>query len=628
VAYNFSQLNDKEFEVLVNDLLSANFNTHIERFKDGKDGGIDGRFFSSDGGEVIIQIKHYLKSGVSGLLASLRKEVVKVNKLKPKRYIIATSLPLNPNDKEKIKATFPTYIKNSQDVFGQGDLNDILSKNSDIEEKHFKLWITSTTVLRNILNNAIKGRSKSELESISEKSYKYVPTDNHRKALNVLDKNNIIIISGEPGIGKTTLAENVALFFASKDYEFIDIQENISEAEDVFAREKKQLFYFDDFLGSNYFEAIENKKDSHISKFIERVKKDKTKKFILTSRTNILNSGVLHSTILESRNIKKDEFLITIDELSNLEKAKILYNHIWFSQLQEGFIEVIYSRKKYHQIIKHKNFNPRLIEFITDTHRIPERASEYWSFIDNLLNNPKDVWGNAFKVQSNEFIRSVVLLTVFNGSRITEGDLRRGYDKFLSIESITNPSNTAKDFNTSIRLATKFFLNRNKRNSDVEYTLFNPSIAGYILAEYSNGTPKLISIYKSLYSVSSLRTLLDLEKNESISLEQRNDVLNVLFNAAFDGEHGYDYCLFLSHIFIGDNRTLAKISAFLKDVISTPQPIKEFSRFIELIDKTNIDFQRDFSFLLKLFQYRCLDFDELQDLFGFINKHKIEDKDS
>jgi len=67
--YTFETLNDKEFEVLTVDLLSKEFNTHIERFKSGRDGGIDGRFFegSVENGVVIIQCKHWLKSGIVSL---------------------------------------------------------------------------------------------------------------------------------------------------------------------------------------------------------------------------------------------------------------------------------------------------------------------------------------------------------------------------------------------------------------------------------------------------------------------------------------------------------------------------------------------------------------------------------
>lgn len=57
--YDFSQLNDKEFEILAVDLLGVYIDKRIERFKPGKDGGVDGRFFSVDNKEIIIQCKHY-----------------------------------------------------------------------------------------------------------------------------------------------------------------------------------------------------------------------------------------------------------------------------------------------------------------------------------------------------------------------------------------------------------------------------------------------------------------------------------------------------------------------------------------------------------------------------------------
>ncbi|MDQ6961579.1 MAG: restriction endonuclease, partial [Mariprofundaceae bacterium] len=216
--YDFSQLNDKEFEVLVNDLLSAFLDTRIERFRPGRDGGIDGRFFSDEGKQVIVQTKHYLNSGLSKLISTLKNEKAKVSKLNPSRYLVVTSLSLSPKNKQDIMSIFSPYITSEADIFGQEDLNDILAKNKQIEEKHFKLWISSTTVLQRLFNNAIKGRSQFEIENIKKKSAKYVQTSNHQKALDILEKKHDIIISGEPGIGKTTLAENLCLFYVSKGY--------------------------------------------------------------------------------------------------------------------------------------------------------------------------------------------------------------------------------------------------------------------------------------------------------------------------------------------------------------------------------------------------------------------------
>ena len=70
IDYDFSTLNDKEFENLSIDLISKDKDKRFERFKAGKDGGIDGRFYHNNGSQEVVQCKHYLKTGFSGLIAS------------------------------------------------------------------------------------------------------------------------------------------------------------------------------------------------------------------------------------------------------------------------------------------------------------------------------------------------------------------------------------------------------------------------------------------------------------------------------------------------------------------------------------------------------------------------------
>ena len=60
--YDFSRLNDKEFEVFCTDLLSAREGVRFERFKPGRDAGVDGRFFRSEGDEWILQCKHWIST--------------------------------------------------------------------------------------------------------------------------------------------------------------------------------------------------------------------------------------------------------------------------------------------------------------------------------------------------------------------------------------------------------------------------------------------------------------------------------------------------------------------------------------------------------------------------------------
>ena len=129
IDYDFSTLNDKEFENLSIDLISKDKDKRFERFKAGKDGGIDGRFYHDNGSQEIVQCKHYLKTGFRGLINSLKKEnnsineIDKVKKLNPSKYIFVTSLPLSAENKKIIKELFNPYIKNDSDIYGQEDLN-------------------------------------------------------------------------------------------------------------------------------------------------------------------------------------------------------------------------------------------------------------------------------------------------------------------------------------------------------------------------------------------------------------------------------------------------------------------------------------------------------------------------
>ena len=58
MEYDFAQLNDKEFEILVTDLLSAEFNLRFERFRSGRDQGVDARVFTAPAEEIVVQCKH------------------------------------------------------------------------------------------------------------------------------------------------------------------------------------------------------------------------------------------------------------------------------------------------------------------------------------------------------------------------------------------------------------------------------------------------------------------------------------------------------------------------------------------------------------------------------------------
>lgn len=530
--YSFDNLNDKEFEVLVNDLISVNEAIEVDRYKSGKDGGIDGRFFTVNKGEAIIQSKHWIKSGITALIAKLEKdEVDKVRSLNPKRYIFATSLPLSKVNKDKIKQIFDPYILSHEDIIGQDNLNYLLGRFGEIERKHYKLWLSSSNVLNSMLNAALTGRSEAKRDDIINATKMYVVTDNHSNSLEKLETLHSVVITGEAGIGKTSLADQLAHHYIAEGYELCVIENDVSEAEGRFEKGKKQVFYFDDFLGRNYLMAIEGHRDSHVLNFLDRVSRDKTKRFILTSRSTVLSQGKQHSDLLYIKKIDKKEYEITIQSLSVLDRAKILYNHIWHSGLSEEHIAELYVDRRYLKIANHRNFNPRLISFITDPDRVSSvKPKEYWDYITDRLDNPKDIWADVYDNQIDELTRQTVCLLVFNGSSIAEENLRAPLYKIAISEGVISPSNASSRYTNMLRAAVGTVLQRNIGGNDgvAKLDLFNPSVADFILGRCLDDAHAMQLYFLSLNTLESLRNLKSLNQNDGLKNEIYFEVLKKL----------------------------------------------------------------------------------------------------
>lgn len=260
--FNYGNLNDVEFEYLCKDIMTRKLGVSLERFAPGKDGGID-LTNNVCTKSVIVQVKHYIKTDFNGLLSSLKKEVVKVNKNQPGQYYICCSKELTPSNKADIYDLFSEYMNSTQNIISLIDIDDFLQKeeNFDILKRHFKLWIESTNILTDIFTNDICIDCDALLSDIEDDEKIFVKTDAYEKAINYLEKNNVLMIIGDPGVGKTTLSKMLILSYATQGYHIryttdgtnlSNLKKSLSKSSDI-----KEIILLDDCFGQAYFNMKE-----------------------------------------------------------------------------------------------------------------------------------------------------------------------------------------------------------------------------------------------------------------------------------------------------------------------------------------------------------------------------------
>lgn len=148
---NYGNLNDVEFEYLCQDIIQSKLNTVLHKFARGKDGGID-LADNVHTKNIIVQVKHYMRSSADQLITSLKNEVVKVKKLAPQQYYICCSKELSPQKVDEIYNLFSDYMDSPSNIITLNEIDDFL---------------TALLILRSLKNISSCGSNRQEFYRIS-----------------------------------------------------------------------------------------------------------------------------------------------------------------------------------------------------------------------------------------------------------------------------------------------------------------------------------------------------------------------------------------------------------------------------------------------------------------------------
>ena len=535
--YNLSSLSWIEFEDLTRDLFQNELGIYIESFTPGKDNGIDLRFAITNDKKAIVQCKRI--DNFSTLYNQLKKEKVKLIGKNIDRYYIATTSGLTPNGKKKIFELFYPLIKNEADIFGKNDILNLIAKHSNVEKKYYKLWLTSSTVLQELLNAKVYNSSKIQMNQIMRDAKIYVHNNSFYEAQSILSENHYVIISGIPGIGKTTLARILVYnLLASGIHDLIYLTSNIGEAYNSYHENTKQVYLYDDFLGSNFLEdKLERNEDKELIDFIRKIKESKNKYFIMTTREYILNQAQQKYELLNKRNINIAKCVIDLVQYTPLVRGEILYKHLYFSHMPKIFLQELIKNKRYLNIINHKNFNPRIIETIMDKQIWASvQPDNYYTVFSSYFDNPRSVWEYAFKQHISHIGRVVVIILGSINGLVKLETLKIIVKSYF--ESVSYIGDFDIDFNGALKELAGSFIKIEKDDKFIDAVEFhNPSVTDFIHSYLLDNIDIIKSVVEKCYCLDQLITIYQIYKKnipENIKLVCENklfinfDNLNII----------------------------------------------------------------------------------------------------
>lgn len=483
--YQYGNLSDFEFELLCRDIMERKLGCPLRCFAPGRDGGVD-ITETKLSGKHMVQVKHYIDSPYRTLLSSLKKELPKVKQKQPEHYYVCCAKQLTAQNISEIYQLFSDYMDDAEAVVDLMQIDNFLHKkeNADILERHYKLWLESTSVLEQLGNQDIAIDCDAFFYQIEKEQKLFVKTKYYEEGRQILENEHMLMLLGDPGVGKTMLTKMLALAFVAEGYriryttngELSDLKRALSAD-----RKRKELIVLDDCLGQHYFKMQETKENELLA-LVKYIMHNPNKLLIMNSRVTIFHEARERSCdfryFMDDENIKIRK--LEMNGLDEEEKGWIFYNHLYFSGIPEEYYQNISKDRRYRTIVRHPNYTPRLVEFVTKKKNYEQVAPDcYATFIMDCLRNPTELWKDEFTRKLGAEDRAL-LLTLYSltDTSVEEPVLVRAFLKRLS--GLEGMDTTRNLYEEALRRLTDSMVQLMEQNGRKRIGVCNPSINDFL----------------------------------------------------------------------------------------------------------------------------------------------------
>ncbi|WP_329597864.1 restriction endonuclease [Streptomyces pseudovenezuelae] len=474
-TFDLSRLTDFDFEAVCKDIFEAEFGVRLEIFATGADAGVDLRHFTSGGTSLIVQCKHWHRSTRAKLIDYVEKtEAPKVARLNPQRYVLATSLTLTKNAKDRLFAALSPYVLSPNDIYGKDELDALLRKHEFIVRRHLRLWLTSASVLKTLLAKNILTRSEALIRDLDQTLLIYAVNPSFERALELLEATHVSVIAGMPGIGKTTLGNVLCAHYLSLGYELVELTEDADEANRMWDDSVKQVYYYDDFLGQTTLaEKLGKNEDGRLLSLMRRVSRSPNKRLVLTTREYILEQAKQRYERLDRHSFNVQTCVVDLADYTFKNRAAILYNHVYASALPADVKALFISPSIYLPIIEHRNFSPRIVSMtLAEAELLSDNPEQVPYEILANLNDPHRLWDHIVSNQLSDTDVKLLKVIFCFLSDIALTDLQElwvGYGESL------------RDLRKSLRVLEGTMLKSVEHRGRIYVGFHNPSIRDYLI---------------------------------------------------------------------------------------------------------------------------------------------------
>jgi hypothetical protein len=180
---------------------------------------------------------------------------------------------------------------------------------------------------------------------------------------------------------------------------------------------------------------------------------------------------------LSSATIGASEFVLKVGHYTRAVRARMLFNHIYFSDLSTVERDDLISDNFFLKVIDHQNFNPRLIELLTSADYVTISGIPIRKTVETVLANPQELWEKPYRTHISDEGRALMLALYFNADRTLVTAAERSFVRIVGAMGLPFPK---ADLPAKFRSAVKEIEGSVLAIQDRQFRFANPGVRDFL----------------------------------------------------------------------------------------------------------------------------------------------------